>query len=183
MALTVILAAIGVLKILNNFSQKMLSFSFPVIIKNTGPCWCGSVWVPSHAPKVRQFYSLLEYIPRLRFDRWSGWCRKQQINVCLSPSPFLSPLKSIKNQIYIYEILPLKKKHITTNQFKKSLFFSLNIKVLDKKLYTRNWQMTNAKSNKKDTIQIATMIMIEAINKTAHIIMVIYRVYIIASRK
>lgn len=96
MALTVILAAIGVLKILNNFSQKMLSFSLPVIIKNTGPCWCGSVWMPSHAPKVRQFYSLLEYIPRLWVDPWSGWCRKQQINVCLSPSPFLSLLKSIE---------------------------------------------------------------------------------------
>lgn len=34
--------------------------------------------------------------------------------------------------------------------------------------------MTNAKSNKKGTIQIATMIMTDAISKTAHILMVIY---------
>lgn len=35
MALTVLMDAIEVLKILTNFSQKMLYFSFPVVIKNT----------------------------------------------------------------------------------------------------------------------------------------------------
>lgn len=43
--------------------------------------------------------------------------------------------------------------------------------------------MRNAKSNRKDIIQIASVVMIDSISKTAHIVIVIYMLYITAPRK
>lgn len=43
--------------------------------------------------------------------------------------------------------------------------------------------MTNAKSNKEDIIQIVSMVMIESLSETAHTLMVINTLYIIAPGK
>lgn len=43
--------------------------------------------------------------------------------------------------------------------------------------------MRNAKSNRKDIIQIASVVMISSISKTAHTVIVIYMLYIRAPRK
>ena len=43
--------------------------------------------------------------------------------------------------------------------------------------------MINAKSNKKDIIQTASIVMTDSLRKTAHILMLINMFYIIASGK
>lgn len=43
--------------------------------------------------------------------------------------------------------------------------------------------MRNAKSNRKDIIQIASVVMIDSISKTAHIVIIIYMLYITAPGK